>query len=159
MNLLDISVVASELPANVLNVFLIQVLAGQYMVPKHQVRILGGCPFSDTWLTCSGELSFLGTAWRRTMAYAGNDVPLQGDLGAGEMIFGVDGVDPERRQALISLLEIDLEWRMHQVSDGERRRVQICLGLLKPCKVRENQHTWKCCNLNYELLSAKYHIQ
>lgn len=114
---------------------LLQVLAGQYMVPKDQVRVLGGCPFFDTWLTCSGELSFLGTTWRRTMAYAGNDVPLQGDLGAGEMIFGVDGVDPERRHALISLLEIDLEWRMHEVSDGERRRVQICLGLLKPCKI------------------------
>ena len=33
------------------------------------------------------------------------------------------------------LLDIDPEWRMHQVSDGQRRRVQICLGLLKPFAV------------------------
>ena len=51
------------------------------------------------------------------------------------MIFGVDGVDPARRAQLIDMLEIDLEWRMNRVSDGQRRRVQICLGLLKPYKV------------------------
>lgn len=33
------------------------------------------------------------------------------------------------------VLDIDPQWRMHQVSDGQRRRVQICVGLLKPFKV------------------------
>ncbi|OAY73020.1 ABC transporter I family member 20 [Ananas comosus] len=33
------------------------------------------------------------------------------------------------------ILDIDLSWRMHKVSDGQRRRVQICMGLLKPFKV------------------------
>ncbi|KAJ4842669.1 ABC transporter I member 20 [Turnera subulata] len=33
------------------------------------------------------------------------------------------------------VLDIDLSWRMHKVSDGQRRRVQICMGLLKPFKV------------------------
>lgn len=33
------------------------------------------------------------------------------------------------------VLDIDLSWRMHKVSDGQRRRVQICMGLLKPYKV------------------------
>jgi CCR4-NOT complex subunit CAF16 len=51
------------------------------------------------------------------------------------MIFGVEGVDPDRRDKLIDLLDIDLQWRMHKVSDGQRRRVQICLGLLHPYKV------------------------
>ena len=59
----------------------------------------------------------------------------QGDISAGKMIFGVDGVDAERRQRLIELLEIDLEWRLNKVSDGQRRRVQICMGLLKPYQV------------------------
>ena len=44
-------------------------------------------------------------------------------------------MDPERRSRLMRLLDIDPEWRMHQVSDGQRRRVQICLGLLKPFAV------------------------
>lgn len=51
------------------------------------------------------------------------------------VIITVEGVDPERREKLIDLLDIDLEWRMHKVSDGQRRRVQICMGLLHPYKV------------------------
>ena len=60
---------------------------------------------------------------------------MQGDLAAGEMIHGVEGVDSKRRQQLIDLLDIDLQWRLNRVSDGQRRRVQICMGLLKPYKV------------------------
>ncbi|KAG4907291.1 hypothetical protein JHK82_055952 [Glycine max] len=33
------------------------------------------------------------------------------------------------------VLDIDLSWRLHKVSDGQRRRVQICMGLLKPFNV------------------------
>jgi CCR4-NOT complex subunit CAF16 len=66
---------------------------------------------------------------------AGRRGPAQGDLEAGKMIFGVEGVDPARRQRLIDLLDVDLDWRMNKVSDGQRRRVQICMGLLKPFKV------------------------
>ena len=65
-------------------------------------------------------------------------VAAQGDIAAGKMIFGVDGVDPDRRQKLIDLLEIDLEWRLNKVSDGQRRRVQICMGLLKPYQAGNN---------------------
>ena len=35
----------------------------------------------------------------------------------------------------LQVLDIDPQWRMHQVSDGQRRRVQICVGLLRPFKV------------------------
>ena len=40
----------------------------------------------------------------------------------------------ERRDELVKVLEIDLNWRMNKVSDGQRKRVQIMLGLLKPFK-------------------------
>jgi CCR4-NOT complex subunit CAF16 len=59
----------------------------------------------------------------------------QGDITAGKMIFGVDGVDAERRRQLIQLLDIDLYQRLNTMSDGQRRRVQICMGLLKPYDV------------------------
>ncbi len=62
---------------------------------------------------------------------------VQGDIAAGKMIHGVEGVDPARRAALVELLEIDPEWRLNKVSDGQRRRVQICMGLLKPYQARE----------------------
>ena len=53
-------------------------------------------------------------------------------------LLAVEGVDPVRRDKLIELLDIDLQWRMHKVSDGQRRRVQICMGLLHPFKVLWN---------------------
>ncbi|RVW53544.1 ABC transporter I family member 19 [Vitis vinifera] len=47
----------------------------------------------------------------------------------------VEGINPVRRDKLVDLLDIDLQWRMHKVSDGQRRRVQICMGLLHPFQV------------------------
>lgn len=38
----------------------------------------------------------------------------------------------ERRDELVDILDIDLSWHMHSVSDGERRRVQLAMGLLRP---------------------------
>ncbi|KAA8543383.1 hypothetical protein F0562_021122 [Nyssa sinensis] len=81
-----------------------------------------------------GDLSYLGGSWSKTVGSAG-EIPLQGDFSAEHMIFGVEGIDPVRREKLIELLDIDLQWRMHKVSDGQRRRVQICMGLLHPFQV------------------------
>ncbi|MCO5556291.1 hypothetical protein L7F22_009837 [Adiantum nelumboides] len=105
------------------------------MVEPEMVRVLGRSAFHDTALTSSGDLSYLGGEWRRDVAFAGFDVPLQMDLSAEKMIFGVQGIDADRRKRLINVLDIDLNWRLHKVSDGQRRRVQICMGLLRPFKV------------------------
>ncbi|KAL5990543.1 ABC transporter I member 19 [Asimina triloba] len=114
---------------------LLKILAGKHMVGGSDVvRVLNGSAFHDTHLVCSGDLSYLGGSWSKTIGSAG-EVPLQGDFSAEHMIFGVAGVDPVRREKLIDLLDIDLQWRMHKVSDGQRRRVQICMGLLHPFKV------------------------
>jgi ABC-type uncharacterized transport system ATPase subunit len=59
----------------------------------------------------------------------------QGDFPARKMIDAMPGVDEARKQRLMAVLDVDPEWRMHQVSDGQRRRVQICVGLLRPFKV------------------------
>lgn len=48
------------------------------MVGEDNVRIVGRPPFSDLQLSCSGELKFLGSTWRKNIAFAGYDVPLQG---------------------------------------------------------------------------------
>ena len=48
------------------------------------------------------------------------------------MLYNVPNVDEARRLRLIEVLDIDLEWRMHQLSDGQRRRVQLAMGLLRP---------------------------
>ncbi|XP_010522576.1 PREDICTED: ABC transporter I family member 21-like [Tarenaya hassleriana] len=114
---------------------LLKILAGKHMVGgKNVVQVLNRSAFHDTKLVCSGDLAYLGGSWSKTVGSAG-EVPLQGDFSAEHMIFGVEGIDPARREKLIELLDIDLQWRMHKVSDGQRRRVQICMGLLHPFKV------------------------
>ncbi|KAG1674932.1 hypothetical protein FOA52_014725 [Chlamydomonas sp. UWO 241] len=113
----------------------LKILGGKHMVRDTAVRILGRSPFSDTQLTTSGDLAYVGGNWTRDIAFAGTSVPLTGDFPAIKMINSVHGVDEARKQRLIKVLDIDPAWRMHQVSDGQRRRVQICVGLLKPFKV------------------------
>lgn len=114
---------------------ILKILGGKHMVDPQMVRVLQRSAFHDTALTSSGDLSYLGGEWRREVAFAGFEVPIQMDVSAEKMIFGVSGIDPQRRYELIKVLDIDLSWRMHKVSDGQRRRVQICMGLLKPFKV------------------------
>lgn len=42
---------------------------------------------------------------------------------------------PERVQELIEVMDVNPKWRMNLVSDGQRRRVQLVIGLMKPFKV------------------------
>ncbi|XP_050382960.1 ABC transporter I family member 20-like [Argentina anserina] len=114
---------------------ILKILGGKHMVDPSMVRVLGRSAFHDTALTVSGDLSYLGGEWRRDVAFAGFDVPIQMDVSAEKLINGVAGIDPNRRAELIKVFDIDLSWRLHKVSDGQRRRVQICMGLLRPYKV------------------------
>lgn len=41
--------------------------------------------------------------WRREVAFAGFEVPIQMDISAEKMIFGVAGVNPQRRDELIKV--------------------------------------------------------
>ncbi|KAH9729309.1 ABC transporter I family member 19 [Citrus sinensis] len=94
---------------------LLKILAGKHMVGgRDVVQVLNRSSFHDTQLVCSGDLSYLGGSWSKTVGSAG-EIPLQGDFSAEHMIFGVEGSDPVRRERLIELLDIDLQWRMHKV--------------------------------------------
>jgi CCR4-NOT complex subunit CAF16 len=98
------------------------VLAGKHMVSADTVRVLGRAAFHDTSL--SDEVEFLGGVF-----------PFYEDIRVGALIDGVMGVDPARRDRLVDVLDVDRDWHMHRVSDGQRRRVQVLLGLLRPSKV------------------------
>ena len=113
---------------------LLQVLGGKYMVSKTNVKVLDSPPFHDTQLTSSGQLAYLGTTWRKSVGSA-SGVAMATDVTAEFMLHNVEGVDDERRQKLIDLLDIDLSWSLMHISDGQRRRVQIAMGLLKPYSV------------------------
>ncbi|CAM9710369.1 unnamed protein product [Ascophyllum nodosum] len=114
---------------------LLRVLAGRHMAkPDDAVMVLGKSAFLDT--SINKHRSFLSMDWgMRTISFAGHGVPLQADIAVRNMMKKDQERYPERREELVEMLGIDPEWRMHQVSDGQRRRVQLLLGLVKPFKI------------------------
>jgi len=101
---------------------LLHILAGKHMVPEDKVRVLGRPAFHDTSLIA--EVTFLGGPFRFDV-----------DIVVGDILARTPGVDRERAQRLIGILDVDTRWHMHRVSDGQRRRVQILLGLLRPSRL------------------------
>ena len=56
---------------------------------------------------------------------------VRGDIVVSDFLNSVGGYrHKERRDRLLDILDGDLDWHMHQISDGERRRVQLCMGLM-----------------------------
>ena len=101
---------------------LLRILAGKHMVDAERVRVLGTSAFHDP--TLSGRIEFLGGRF-----------PFDVDLRVDEILAHHSDVDATRRDRLIDVLGVDLAWHMHAVSDGQRRRVQLLLGLMRPREV------------------------
>lgn len=114
---------------------ILRILAGRHLTkPENTVVILGRDAFHDT--TLNFERAYLDTEWgMRSVSFAGYGCPLQADIPVSGMMTKLQEQYPERRAELLKLLDIDPSWRMHQVSEGQRRRVQIFIGLLRPFKV------------------------
>jgi len=114
---------------------LLRLLGGKHLVkPDEAITVLGMNPFRDTALNF--QRAYLDMDWgMRTVAFAGYGVPLQADIPVHGMMSKLQNEYPERRDELIDILGIDINWRMHKVSDGQRRRVQIFLGLVRPFKI------------------------
>lgn len=61
---------------------------------------------------------------------------IRGDIQVARFLDSVGGYrHKERRDHLLDILDVDLDWHMHQISDGERRRVQLVMGLMAPWDV------------------------
>ncbi|KAK7061706.1 putative ABC transporter ATP-binding protein C20G4.01 [Favolaschia claudopus] len=104
---------------------LLQILAGKRLVNRADVRILGRDVFRDS----PPGVNFLGTEW------AMNPV-VRGDIVVSHFLDSVGGYrHKERRDTLLDILDVDLDWHMHNISDGERRRVQLVFGLMAPYDV------------------------
>jgi len=122
---------------------LLKILGGKNMVPEGQVQCLGYSAFHD--LELNRLVALLSGDWTRQVACVGNGIPFQADFSIGLMAENFaealirDGMDAKlvrsRLDRLVSLLDMDLEWRLHQVSDGQRRRAQLLLKLLRPSQL------------------------
>ena len=110
---------------------LLKILAGKHLTQGDKVKVMGSSAFHDLKLNLSR--AFLDTQWGMvTVAFAGYGCPLQADIPVGSMMQKLQETYPERRDTLMRILGVDAEWRMHRVSEGQRRRVQLFLGLLRP---------------------------
>ncbi|OCH94535.1 P-loop containing nucleoside triphosphate hydrolase protein [Obba rivulosa] len=106
---------------------LLQILAGKRLILGEDtfVHIKG----HDVFRNSPQGVTFLGTEW------AMNPV-VRGDIVVADFLNSVGGYrHAARRDVLLDLLDVDLDWHMHAISDGERRRVQLCMGLMAPWDV------------------------
>ncbi|KAJ4404602.1 CCR4-NOT regulatory complex component [Didymella pomorum] len=101
---------------------LLRLLSGKRMAPAGTVSIAGVDPFKQGL----EGVTYLGLEWVL------NPI-VRTDIDVVTLLNSVGGeYYSDRRDELVQVLDIDLTWRMHAVSDGERRRVQLAMGLLRP---------------------------
>ena len=104
---------------------LLRLLAGKRLAPRGSIRVADVDPFTDGL----EGVTYLGLEWVLNAI-------VRTDIGVDELLRSVGGdAFPERRDELVAVLDIDTAWRMHAVSDGERRRVQLAMGLIRPWTV------------------------
>jgi len=101
---------------------LLRVLGGRHMIDHAAARVLGRSAFHDVSL--ASEVSLLGGIF-----------PFDADVRVAQILGNLQGGDPLLQERLIALLGVDPDWSMQRVSDGQRRRVQILLGLLRRPRV------------------------
>ena len=104
---------------------LLRLLSGKRMAPPNTIAIASVDPFAAGL----EGVTYLGLEWVL------NPI-VRTDIAVPVLLDSVGGRHfPERRDELVRVLDIDLRWRMHAVSDGERRRVQLAMGLIRPWEV------------------------
>ena len=103
---------------------LLRLLAGKRLCNAN-IKVFG----KDVFHSPPRGITYLGTEW------AMNPV-VRSDITVEHFLNSVGGFRySERRDRLLDLLDVDLSWRMHAISDGERRRVQLCMGLMEPWRL------------------------
>jgi len=111
---------------------LLRLISGRHLAkPEGCICVMGMNAYRDTRLNF--HRSYLETGWGlTTVAFAGCGVPLMADIPVKNMMENVQNAYPKRRDELMELLGIDPEWRMHMLSEGQRRRVQLLIQLVRP---------------------------
>lgn len=115
---------------------LLKILAGKTLIKQGTLRLGGFDPFEFSLTRheqhnsdINNYISYLGTEW------ANNEV-VKRDIPVKLLISSIGGETyTARRDELISIMDLDPDWSMAYISDGERRRVQLVMGLLKPWKL------------------------
>ncbi|KAI5806556.1 P-loop containing nucleoside triphosphate hydrolase protein [Peziza echinospora] len=104
---------------------LLRLLSGKKLAPPDRILVASIDPFRFGLET----VTYLGLEWIL------NPI-VRNDIEVWRLLDSVGGLHyKSRRDELVGILDVDEDWRMHLVSDGERRRVQLCMGLIRPWDV------------------------
>ena len=118
---------------------LLRCLSGSHIVDFEEFHIDGvkdvragssALPWSDQFR----GLAYLGPVYRPAGSFNVWEAYAR-DIAARDMMRHWQEENIERRDELVKVLGINLDWRMHQVSDGQRKKVRIMLKLLKPFRL------------------------
>lgn len=101
---------------------LLRVIGGKHLISPESVRVLGRSAFHDTQLAADIE-------------YLGGGFTFAVDMRVAELIEALPAVHSARCEHIRQILGVDPDWHMHRVSDGQRRRVQLLLGLTRPRRI------------------------
>jgi len=80
-------------------------------------------------------IAYLGGVWKRRRTGFDGICPYTMDIAARDMMKDWQEEHIERRDELVKVLGINLDWRMHECSDGQRKKVRIMIKLLRPFKL------------------------
>jgi len=113
---------------------LLKIIGGKVLCEYEKVKVLNKDPFRDT--TLNNDITYIDNDWgKQSVAYTGYNMPLQSSLKVKEMMLNVKKLYPHRNQKLLEVLDINPEWRLNAVSEGQRKRVQLYLNLIRPFKI------------------------
>ncbi|KAF1792624.1 P-loop containing nucleoside triphosphate hydrolase [Phytophthora cactorum] len=103
---------------------LLGILAGKHLTADDTALIFGRDSFRDT--TLNALRTFVSADWgQRSVAFATHAMAYSADMAVEEMMTKLQSEHPERRQKLLKVLRIDPKWRLHRLSDGQRRRLIV----------------------------------
>ncbi|SCU90801.1 LANO_0D09956g1_1 [Lachancea nothofagi CBS 11611] len=113
---------------------LLKLLSGKNLCLTGHIRVNGLDPFSPYSMHKNEAdecqiTTYLGTEWCH-MSFINRDIGVQ------ELLDSIGFKHHrERGETLIDILDVNVNWRMHRLSDGQKRRVQLTMGLLKPWRL------------------------
>jgi CCR4-NOT complex subunit CAF16 len=109
---------------------LLRILTGQIFIgiDSDEFDINGSKKPNDQ----ANGVAFCGGTWKRRRTGFEGMCPYTMDCAASEMMEKWQLEHKERRDELVRVLGINLNWRMHECSDGQRKKVRIMIKLLRP---------------------------
>lgn len=113
---------------------LLKMIGGKVLCEYEKIKVLSKDPFRDTSL--NNDITYIDNEWgKQSVAYTGYNMPLQSSLQVKEMMLNVKKLYPQRNKKLLEVLDINPDWRLNAVSEGQRKRVQLYLNLIRPFKI------------------------